>query len=118
VQDDQAFPWSGTRFGPPLPFGGLALGRWLAADGGALRVLDASGKERLRLPAPPKWLTYRDLGPELEVTWGVPERREGNNCLNPFHPPVHAPNMPICTPSIAVTYTRIHPGGSFLLRAP
>ncbi|HYV48355.1 MAG TPA: hypothetical protein VFA20_26025 [Myxococcaceae bacterium] len=30
---------------------------------------------------------------------------------HPFHPRLPPPNMPICTPSVAVTYRTIHPGG-------
>lgn len=89
--------WNGKRFGPPVP---LALG------------------PREDLPPLPKPALYRDLGPGLAVAWGFQETREGNNCDNPFHPRVPQPNLPICTPSIPVTYTVLHAGGFFLLRAP
>jgi hypothetical protein len=86
-----------ARFGPPDP------------------APDAFGP-RLDQPPPPKWLAYRDLSPALSVTWGVVESRVGNNCHNPFHPQVHDPRLPICTPSVERTYSTIHPGGFFFLR--
>ncbi len=118
--------WNGKRFGRPLTLGtgdgfrdGVhsALGGLAAIDAKAIRVLDVSGKERLRLPAPPRWLAYRGFSPEALVTWGEMETRVGNDCNNPFHPQQQDPSMPVCDPSEERVFTRIHPGGFVLLRA-
>ncbi len=118
--------WNGKRFGPLLTLGigdefhdGVhsALGGLAVIDAKAVRVLDVSGKERLRLPAPPRWLAYRGFSPEAFITWGQIETRVGTDCHNPFHPPRHEPNMPICDPSEERVYGRTSPGGFVLLRA-
>jgi hypothetical protein len=117
--------WSGKSFGRPLTLGSggalqgevpTALGGLTAIDEAAIRSLDVTGKERLRLPTPPKWLAYRGFSPEALITWGVMETRLGNDCDNPFQDTRRAPDMPICDPSHEVAYTRIHPGGFVLLR--
>jgi len=118
--------WNGKSFGQPLTLGTgsavrdevqTALGGLAAIDEASIRLLDVSGKERLRSPTPPRWLAYRGFSPEAFITWGERETRVGNDCNNPFHPAQREPNMPICDPSHEVTYTRISPGGFVLLRA-
>lgn len=97
VHGNQMYVWDGQRFGPPRPL--------------------AVGPEDV--PAPPKWQNYRELGPELLVTWGILETRAGSDCHNPFYPPrPPPPDQPICDSSgTRVIYKRINPGGSFFLRA-
>lgn len=132
--DQAIFAAGGTAWSTLLRRYDRAAKKWTSprVPKGATYVYDAKGEARfgppdpepdafgpkLDQPPPPKWLEYRDLGPALSVTWGVVESRQGNNCDNPFHPRVRQPNMPICTPSVAVTYRTIHPGGFFFLRGP
>jgi hypothetical protein len=118
--------WNGKRFGPPISLGTgaafrdevqAALGGLVAIDGETIRALDLSGRERLRLPGPPRWLAYQDFGSGAFVTWGEMRTLMGNDCNNPFHPRAPDPRMPICDPSRVVAYTQISPGGFVLLRA-
>jgi len=118
--------WNGKSFARPLTLGReyafrheaqTALGGLVSIDEASLRLLDVSGKERLRFPAPPRWLAYRGFGPEAFLTWGEQETRIGNDCDNPFRPTPPDPTMPTCDPSHEKAFTRIHPGGFVLLRA-
>jgi hypothetical protein len=132
--DQAVLAAGGTAWSTRLRRYDRAAKRWTSPEvpKGATYVYDAQGQARfgppdpepdafgpkLDQPPPPKWLAYRDLSPALSVTWGVVETRQGNNCDNPFHPRVPQPNLPICTPGMAVTYRTIHPGGFFFLRGP
>jgi hypothetical protein len=119
--------WNGKSFGQPITLGisetsrreiQAALGGLAAIDKGTVRVLDTSGKERLRFPSPPKWLAWSGFGMEAFVTWGVAETAFGTDCHNPFRPRQRKPDEPICDPSGEVEYTRFEPGGFVLLRSP